>query len=394
MNENESPSMQRVSLASLREERQIQNHLRLEEDLFERHLELAVYASLREAIQPKRQQPRGAEEAHDDEPKPDDGRRHRQIRSESRQTKRATTRPAVLSPEEVLKVCQRAQNAMRALQLESFRQMIRATTGPAVLLPEEVLQVCQRAQNAIRALQLAPFNCNSMAKLAKQLMDCRARFQQEGKSNLTVTIGYHYTMRQNLDSIRCRGLFVSPAGTYGNGIYLANNPYYFQSHGDLGLLCATLQGRTERIFEENSLGNNRHFDTAIGNKGGGIYSCFDEIVLKSSVQCLPLASFSRASISPNSILRPADDALWKAHCELQQVVDKFFNEGACTELSYSDWIGCCGTSSWLPTSCQRIIGRVFIFIVRRSKRAIKTAVLAIAFALLWQLKTASISGHR
>lgn len=94
--------------------------------------------------------------------------------------------------------------------------------------------------------------------LAEKFLECQAHFTDNG-SPATVTLAYHYTKSQNMDTIRQDGLMthsdrkkqnVSAAigGTYfGEGVYMGRNPFAFQNFGDVGLLVAVLLGNTERV---------------------------------------------------------------------------------------------------------------------------------------------------
>lgn len=115
---------------------------------------------------------------------------------------------------------------------------------------------------------------------------------------------------------------------------MANNPFCFQKFGDVGLICAIVQGKTQRLHtavQPNSdQTNNSNADTVVGNKSKSKSPCFDEIVLQKSSQCLPLLRFSKDSISPIDMETANNKLLWKIHTNVQKLVDKYFNKGIAT----------------------------------------------------------------
>jgi hypothetical protein len=80
---------------------------------------------------------------------------------------------------------------------------------------------------------------DDMVLLAKQFIQCQQEFQQNG-IDATVTLAYHYTKDQNMDSIQQDGLMMvadrdrngirtrQKGAYYGDGVYTATNPYAFQ----------------------------------------------------------------------------------------------------------------------------------------------------------------------
>ena len=233
--------------------------------------------------------------------------------------------------------------------------MMLTHVGRATLLSQEVLELYQTLPNTTKlSLGLEPVGCDDMVFLAEKFMDCQWQFAQNKKpgqhDSLNVSIGYHYTSVANLSSIRTEGLLShtervrnninakKPSAYFGDGIYTANNPWCFQKYGDVGLLCATLQGTSQRVHW-----NNGHLvdekvctvtnwntstgavNTRIGNKTRDHNEYYDEIVLQSSTQCLPLFRFSKCSISPFDAESISNRLLWKLHADLQIVLDNFFH---------------------------------------------------------------------
>mmetsp|Transcript_18957 Transcript_18957/g.32473 ORF Transcript_18957/g.32473 Transcript_18957/m.32473 type:complete len:256 (-) Transcript_18957:230-997(-) len=112
----------------------------------------------------------------------------------------------------------------------------------------------------------------------------------------------------------------------------------FQNFGNVGLLVAILKGNERNV--RNAEPPNPAINTVIGNKvfpkteghGSGrnlddkkTYN--DEVVLRTSSQCLPLFSFSMRRYTYDNGQNKDWDNIWTCHERLQGVLDRFFNEG-------------------------------------------------------------------
>jgi hypothetical protein len=148
---------------------------------------------------------------------------------------------------------------------------------------------------------------DSMFYVAKRLLSAQQAFHTAGKPT-AVDLGYHYTQKENMATIRSDGLMSSKERTakglsvarfhgakYGNGIYTATNPCAWHGvYGDVGLIVARLQGA------------NVDFDRAGPNTGNRDSVTVDRdnvrecVVLASSQQCIPILQFDSSQISRNS----------------------------------------------------------------------------------------------
>ena len=128
----------------------------------------------------------------------------------------------------------------------------------------------------------------------------RMELQKEGKP-IGVEIGYHYTKGKNVDGISKRGLQADKCtrAFFGPGIYVATNPFAFSSFGDVGYLCLILTGVQKGMyaFDGGECDDEEWPDSFRGNKLAASLAMedrttyFDEIVLTSSDQVLPLIRF-------------------------------------------------------------------------------------------------------
>lgn len=196
-----------------------------------------------------------------------------------------------------------------------------------------------------------PVAVDDMVEMAERLFEAQAVFDIERKPT-HVDIGYHYTRSANLRKIRTHGLLtkaerfqksVEPVhyngSAFGDGVYTGSNPYSHRSYGDVGLLVARLKGKVNTRdrhwrasggrFEQES--REEDFDTGTKNAGKD-----DEmIILRSSVQCVPLSRFPKKSLFPIAATGAWDsngtaiahEQLYCFHKRLQLVVDDFFNAG-------------------------------------------------------------------
>ncbi|KAL7531827.1 hypothetical protein ACHAXR_004260, partial [Thalassiosira sp. AJA248-18] len=160
-----------------------------------------------------------------------------------------------------------------------------------------------------------------------------------------IDVGFHYTSSMNISSILRCGLLSkddrktekvvssrSHGSVFGNGCYTGNNPFDFARYGDTCLMVARLQGSTARVPRllpmEAKLGAN----TIIGNKivhpvrlgqqdGWPLSGAQDEVVLKTSSQCLALIRFSK----PLIYTKEGRDCIEFMKNSLQEILDVGFN---------------------------------------------------------------------
>mmetsp|Transcript_18956 Transcript_18956/g.32470 ORF Transcript_18956/g.32470 Transcript_18956/m.32470 type:complete len:476 (-) Transcript_18956:230-1657(-) len=236
-------------------------------------------------------------------------------------------------------------------EAESVAMMMISPAGCAWKLVEEILFLHDELMtlDGMTNLSLAPIATDDIVFLAERFIECRMDFGTDGRPT-DVTCGYHYTNQNNLDAIRQDGLLSRPervarnvgqqtGGAYfGDGIYTGRNPQAFQNFGNVGLLVAILKGNERNV--RNAEPPNPAINTVIGNKvfpkteghGSGrnlddkkTYN--DEVVLRTSSQCLPLFSFSMRRYTYDNGQNKDWDNIWTCHERLQGVLDRFFNEG-------------------------------------------------------------------
>ena len=112
---------------------------------------------------------------------------------------------------------------------------------------------------------------------------------------------------------------------FGDGIYTSNNPYASTRYGEVGLIVARLQGNAFR-FNDRRL-QYQNATTIVGNWQaraycGGKWSDpdpYDEIVLKTSSQCLPLVRYSRTEYRKDS------QHVHRCAVKMTRLVDELFN---------------------------------------------------------------------
>lgn len=175
---------------------------------------------------------------------------------------------------------------------------------------------------------------NQVFYLVERLAATQAEFKTSGKSAI-VDIGYHYTTEINIPKIQERGLLTRDernslsikskfnGAIHGNGIYLGNNPFAFCNgpFGQVGLLVARLRGVEARSYQH------RHwegeFDVDTKTNGDGFKQM---VILRTSRQCVPLASFSSEMLDMDDDEAPGNARVYNLHLCLQSLLDKYFNE--------------------------------------------------------------------
>jgi deltex-like protein len=157
--------------------------------------------------------------------------------------------------------------------------------------------------------------------LVQRFVALQDLFRQQKKCD-HVDIGYHYTKASYMDHIRTHGLMgleerlmsniltESNGAIFGEGIYTAENPYSYHKfgNGEQGLFVARLKGDTG-------------VDCVFGRTGNTDQVC----VLKTSSQCLPLASFHADMIELMNDSSMGNNMVFLYHQYLQKLVDDCLN---------------------------------------------------------------------
>ena len=209
-------------------------------------------------------------------------------------------------------------------------------TGIAILLMESLVTLLETHQSH----GIVPLNGNNAVFWAERLIKCQTKFKKQRKPT-RLDIGYHYTSNNFIEGISYEGLMTIHDRTkakhantqnrayFGNGIYLANNPYAFQRYGPHGIMVAVLIG-TMHDMGTNNATTAQPCDTIIGNKRSTDAPFYNEIIPRRSCQVLPLVRFERDKVLNDT---NAADALWSVHDHLQALLDQYFNEGQPTFLT-------------------------------------------------------------
>jgi hypothetical protein len=174
---------------------------------------------------------------------------------------------------------------------------------------------------------------DSMFYVAMRTLSAQQAFHTAGKPT-AVDLGYHYTQKENMATIRSDGLMSGTeratkgvsavrnnGASYGHGVYTATNPCAWHGYyGDVGLIVARLQG------------DNVDFDRAGPNTGNrdsvtverdNVREC---VVLASSQQCIPILQFDSSQVSRNSHVHPGNMMVNRYHVALQALIDEMFND--------------------------------------------------------------------
>ncbi|KAL3944669.1 MAG: hypothetical protein SGBAC_001277 [Bacillariaceae sp.] len=164
-------------------------------------------------------------------------------------------------------------------------------------------------------------------KVFLQKKDC---LESKGKPNL-VEIGYHYTPFENMHKIQHLGLKLSKGKRrfFGKGIYVGNNPMAFRAYGDVGLVVLVMKGVQRWCLNSDAADGSfgeKDVDTFSGNKVFDRFamngrfersSYYDEIVLRSDEQLIPLFWYDRDMVNNSELT-------WAFHSALQAWVDSVF----------------------------------------------------------------------
>ena len=168
--------------------------------------------------------------------------------------------------------------------------------------------------------------CHRESRVSSFLLK-RKEFKREGKP-IGVEIGYHYTRSKNVDGISEQGLQADKCSRafFGQGIYVATNPFGFSLYGDVGYLCLILTGVQKGMydFDHGECDDEEWPDSFRGNKVKSSLedrtTYFDEIVLTSSDQVLPLIRYPVESIDNAKYMQ-------QMHTAVHQWVTKHFPGG-------------------------------------------------------------------
>jgi len=216
------------------------------------------------------------------------------------------------------------------------RAMLQTNFGKAVILIERIIELIEnlkRTEPDRASINFETIAKDEMVIFAERLLEKQDDFKAKGIST-TVDIGYHYTSNESINGIKKHGLLTKTGRkeksidvrthglSFGDGIYTSNNPESFTKYGSVGLIVARLQGAVVRVPLNNAHQSTFGKNTVIGNKRANTMSdwpksdAFNEVVLKSSDQCLPLIRYNSS-----------DKALvGKCSEHLQLVLDEIFNE--------------------------------------------------------------------
>mmetsp|Transcript_7413 Transcript_7413/g.17734 ORF Transcript_7413/g.17734 Transcript_7413/m.17734 type:complete len:516 (-) Transcript_7413:69-1616(-) len=199
----------------------------------------------------------------------------------------------------------------------------------------ESLQGFQRfaANNLSADYPFVPLSEPQLVQWMQTFLEKKDSLEKRGKPNL-VEIGYHYTPLKNMTSIQVAGLKCSKGKRrfYGKGVYVSNNPMAFRAYGDTGLIVLVMKGvqrwclnsdATDGSFGEadvDTFSGNKVFDKLAKNGRFERSSYFDEIVLRSDEQLIPLFWYDRDMVNNSELT-------WDFHSALQAWVDSVFRPG-------------------------------------------------------------------
>ena len=196
---------------------------------------------------------------------------------------------------------------------------------------------------AAAASTFEPVATDDMHFMVTKLAEAQEVFRVENK-DIHIDIGYHYTKSENLSRIKTNGLLTCGerlekgvhsnynGSAYGDGVYTANDPYSYNSYGDVGLMVARLRGDAR---DATPGGVNFVGDTAVALRG----TPGEMVILRNSYQCVPLLRFSKAITTQygnnngdDGVMYDQED-IWRFHLRLQGLIDRFFNGGIQTDVN-------------------------------------------------------------
>jgi deltex len=188
-------------------------------------------------------------------------------------------------------------------------------------------------------------NYNIYHVLKKEFVErtliAKEEFHRAGKPTM-IDVGYHYTKRENMASIRKEGLLsmtersskrISAAkehgAVYGNGIYTGSNPCaYHGKYGDVGLMVARLVGINSdhgTSTRSTSRGPSKETDSVTVARN----HVKEMMILTKSEQCIPVLQFDASQIVPNDFGHPGNLSLSTYHNALQRIIDDMLETEKC-----------------------------------------------------------------
>lgn len=195
----------------------------------------------------------------------------------------------------------RFRNFKRIMSDEERIRLMQTPEGLANVLANELWVPKRDAVGNVIPIQYPQF----VSLLAQDdvidmaLRFCEKFFELKDIGLGKVTIGYHWTDKSRIETIKTQGLLtpkeqaeingndspVAHGSVFGSGVYVGENPYTFSYYGEECLCCLVLRGKTcTHITEDEDV------HCYIGNKTGRRDS--DEIVLRKSCQVFPIFRFS------------------------------------------------------------------------------------------------------
>ena len=206
--------------------------------------------------------------------------------------------------------------------LKKSQDMVRST--------EIYQRDCMLITNLLSLMPLAPSWTQFIADgwdIARRFLRKRSDFQLHGKPPL-VKVGFHFTSSKGnkIKRIQRHGLLPSAGSKYfGKGVYLCENPHAFSCWGDIGILVLYIPGTVRQLKKNEKCTDLYGFDSFRGNKLFKNYNkaskpqyCFDEIIVKSTDQVLPVFAFPRPAVN-NA------DHLFHFHKKVQELADRTIN---------------------------------------------------------------------
>jgi deltex-like protein len=241
--------------------------------------------------------------------------------------------------------------------------------SPPQLEPFHVVQclsaiVCRPQFAPIKVLS----NDNArFQQLVSKFLACHEEFRQAGKA-IHINVGFHYTRKDNLESIRQKGLWTGASqrhgAIFGKGIYIGNNPHAFLTYGDLGIVVIYILGASKQLAKYDHGSGSHESDALLGNKlmrqssfgtSSGTNTAFpkspyfDEIVLRTSAQVLPLFTYDHWLANNSELLFELKqrlqwqvDQLWKQRPtpvrRILPSVEDFEMESRLRQVAFSFWL--------------------------------------------------------
>jgi len=247
--------------------------------------------------------------------------------------------------------------------------MTQSNEGKAVLAVQEIIALVNETK--ANGVAVDTITQDEMVYCTENMLNLQQQYIPNGINGYIET-GYHYTNPENMPNIRQHGLLTRcerntqqinttfHGSIFGDGIYTSNNPDSFSSYGNTGVLVARLPGKMVRV--RRSLPTNTTVDanTIVGDKMTTATGCLrqssdrdnwplndanHEIVLRSSVQCVPMIKYDKKSRNT----KKGKECIQNLEKGLLGIFDKYFNEGLQRGTYQDVEILKTRTSSPLPT---------------------------------------------